>query len=38
LPLIIARQGIDNGSEYAFGNLMVEDGNNDAMNYPDYLC
>lgn len=37
LSLMVARQGRD-GAEVEFASQLVEDVNNDAMNYVDYLC
>lgn len=35
--LLLARQNED-GTEMAFGDMLLEDCNNDAMSYVDYLC
>lgn len=37
LPIIVARQNRD-GTEVELANSLVEDQNNDAMSYVDYLC
>lgn len=37
MALLVARQGRD-GAEVEFASQLVEDVNNDAMNYVDYLC
>ncbi len=34
MPFVLARQNVD-GSELEFGNMLIEDANNDAMSYVD---